>query len=323
MATLKDISRRAGVSLTTVSRVLNRDTNFAVSEKTSRAIFEAAFELNYQPPRRRNVAKGSTLRIGVVDWHALLKDHPNIRLSALQYISEVMKLPYSLEFVRLGRGEEAELDGILAFGDYAHADIEEMLSLTHRIVFIKTERADFTFDRVEIEHEAGVRQGLAYLCDQAGGSVALISGIYQGDGYGIGLRRTNKVLGLMRVMGCYNESRIFLGEYTRKSGQDMARDMLCLHPLPKGLFITSDVVASGALEFLASEAPDIFQNMHVVIYRDIGTVQLPDVPYSLILMYSDLVWQKAIQMLIEQVNGRTESVCTVIPSRFISNREAG
>lgn len=47
MVTLKDISKRTGVSATTISRVLNNDETIAVSEETKRAIFETAYELGY------------------------------------------------------------------------------------------------------------------------------------------------------------------------------------------------------------------------------------------------------------------------------------
>ena len=48
MASLADISRRANVSITTASRVLNGSTH-PVSEKTRARVLAAAEELNYQP----------------------------------------------------------------------------------------------------------------------------------------------------------------------------------------------------------------------------------------------------------------------------------
>lgn len=48
MATLKDIANKAGVSTSTVSRVLNYDTTLSVGEETKRKIFEVAEELEYK-----------------------------------------------------------------------------------------------------------------------------------------------------------------------------------------------------------------------------------------------------------------------------------
>ena len=47
MATIKDIAERAGVSLATVSRVLNYDETLNVQDETRKRIFEAAEALEY------------------------------------------------------------------------------------------------------------------------------------------------------------------------------------------------------------------------------------------------------------------------------------
>ena len=44
MATIKDIAAKAGVSIATVSRVLNHDETLNVQEETKKRIFEAAEE---------------------------------------------------------------------------------------------------------------------------------------------------------------------------------------------------------------------------------------------------------------------------------------
>ena len=48
MATLKDIANEAGVSLATVSRVLNDDPSLSVKEQTKQRIFEIAEKLEYK-----------------------------------------------------------------------------------------------------------------------------------------------------------------------------------------------------------------------------------------------------------------------------------
>lgn len=47
MATIRDVAKKANVSVATVSRVLNNDTTLSTSLETKQKIFAAAKELNY------------------------------------------------------------------------------------------------------------------------------------------------------------------------------------------------------------------------------------------------------------------------------------
>ena len=53
MATIKEIALKAGVSSSTVSRVLNFDDSINVLEKTKNKIFEVAEDLNYITVKKR------------------------------------------------------------------------------------------------------------------------------------------------------------------------------------------------------------------------------------------------------------------------------
>ena len=67
MATIKDIAAKAGVSIATVSRVLNHDETLNAQEETKKRIFEIAEELEYevraQKKRRRKLKIGSLLSL--------------------------------------------------------------------------------------------------------------------------------------------------------------------------------------------------------------------------------------------------------------------
>ena len=54
MAKIKDIADLTGYSITTISRVLNQDKNFNVSDETRLKIMATAEKLNYVPLSKRN-----------------------------------------------------------------------------------------------------------------------------------------------------------------------------------------------------------------------------------------------------------------------------
>ena len=63
MATIKDIATKAGVSIATVSRVLNHDETLNPQEETKQKIFEIAEELEYEVRTQKKRRK--KLKVGV------------------------------------------------------------------------------------------------------------------------------------------------------------------------------------------------------------------------------------------------------------------
>ena len=69
MSTIREVARRAGVSIATVSRILNNDEYFGVTAETKRRVLEAVKELNY---KKKNTKRKSTqLNISsIMDLHS-------------------------------------------------------------------------------------------------------------------------------------------------------------------------------------------------------------------------------------------------------------
>jgi Transcriptional regulators len=49
---LKDIALQAGVSITTVSRILNQDSSLSVADETRQRVEKIANEMNYKPNKK-------------------------------------------------------------------------------------------------------------------------------------------------------------------------------------------------------------------------------------------------------------------------------
>ena len=68
MATLKDVAKETGLTVTTVSRVLNN--RGYISEETRKKVYDAMKKLNYHPNEvARSLSKQSTNTIGVIVPH--------------------------------------------------------------------------------------------------------------------------------------------------------------------------------------------------------------------------------------------------------------
>ena len=77
MATLREIANAVGVSVGTVSRVLNHDGTISVSDETKIKIFDTAEELQYKTLKQRKSTnkakvdkiKSNKLRVGIVEMY--------------------------------------------------------------------------------------------------------------------------------------------------------------------------------------------------------------------------------------------------------------
>ncbi|NLI53798.1 MAG: substrate-binding domain-containing protein [Clostridiales bacterium] len=317
MATLKDISKKTGVSVTTISRVLNHDDTIAVSRETNRAIFEAAYELGYRPPRMRKMLEKS-LVIGVADWRILVDGRESSSINSLRYFAESAAVNQAVEFVRIAQGEVRPVDGIIAFSDMTAEEIERLRLSSPFIVFVNGGEQCRAYDQILVDLDASMTRAFDYLINKKGiRHIGYISGWFQGDGYVIGSRRKSKVVSLLKENGLYNESLVKIGDFSGTSGYRLAEEVLREPTRPEALIIGSDSIAKGVIQALSDHAVRIPADISIVIYQDIQTTQLPSVDAAMILAYPDILWQKAIQMIIELTRGRTEQVITVISPQLL------
>ena len=122
MATIKDIANQAGVSIATVSRVLNFDDTLNVTDATKQRIFEVAEELNYIKKKEKNIKK-STYKVAIANWYTEKEEvldpyYLSIRMAIEKKCAseniEVVKLsPFFTTYIK-------EVDGIIAIGKFGN-----------------------------------------------------------------------------------------------------------------------------------------------------------------------------------------------------------
>ncbi len=314
MATLKDISKRTGVSSTTISRVLNNDDTIAVSDETKRAIFETAYELGYMPPRRRKQL-ANTLKIGVADWKVIVNAGQDENLKALKFFSETAAPGQKIEYIRMEPGETADVDGVLAFGELTQSEIALLQKSSRYITFINGGTRGTDNDCIQVDLDLAWERALPYLADAD--SIGYIGGLFQGDGYMIGMRRKETVISLLRRLGKYRPSHIQIGDFSRDTGYHRMRDMIAQGNHPKALIIGSDIIAVGVFDALREAGLVIGRDIRLLIYQDVPSASLPAGEYAVLNVYPNILWKKAIQMLLEQLHGRTETITTVITPKLL------
>ena len=225
MATIKDVAQSAQVSATTVSRVLNRDDNMSVTPEVRMRIFQAAHALGYVSPRQRRAAAEKTkLIIGVADWRIIRPDRPNIRLSSLSCLVQMMTDQYDVSFIRLMFGQPQPVDGVIAFGAFTAPEMDFLRSLSFAIVFVNSDQHNYEFDQIQVDFDQGLKQMAAYLLDKKQyRGIGYIGGVYEHGGVRIGGRRLSGLRRILEERGLYDPTVFHVGDISRESGYTLAR----------------------------------------------------------------------------------------------------
>ena len=128
MATIKEIAKLANVSSTTISRVLNSDESFSVSEETRNKILSIAKDVGYKTIVERHFHKKKIVyKIGLIYKQAIFSDFLDSDFFfSIRKGIERNCLEYNIELVfQLVTDEKiTELHGVIILGNYSKHEIE-------------------------------------------------------------------------------------------------------------------------------------------------------------------------------------------------------
>jgi len=148
MATIREIADKAGYSPATVSRLLNNDPTFSVSDMARKKILKTAELLNYQKP---NMAKGQTYHIGVIFAVQPQQELEDIYFSDLRksIVTYGEKANFILTFYHTVSEIPVTVDGIIAVGHLQAGDIDQLRELSPNRIFVDSNPDPHAFNAVQ------------------------------------------------------------------------------------------------------------------------------------------------------------------------------
>lgn len=329
MATIKDIAKGAGVSIATVSRVLNLDETLNVSEETRKKVMEIAEELNYLTVKeRKNKIKNYT--IGIVYWYTEIQElndpyFLSIRMAVEKKCSEEKIKFKPIDFQKIineGIKEYTDLDGILAIGVFEKKEIELMEKLSKNIVFVDSSPEEWKYDSVVVDFKYGVKRALDYLTSLGHKKIGYLGGESIPHNSNESLRKVNyrekTFKEYMEGINGYNEEWVLKGRFLPEDGYDLMKKVLKEKNLPTAFFIASDPMAIGAYKAISEAELKIPENISIVGFDDICTAKFLTPSLTTIKVYTEYMGNVAVDTLLERIRtGRQMSKKIVLPVKLI------
>lgn len=323
-ATLRDVARRAGVSLATVSYVLNNGPRPVSSERRDR-VLDAFRALNYQPPARER-QRVRPLSIGLVVPDAA---HPFFA-GAIQGIDDVVSRDGHLLLVASSREDPARerqlvnallrrrLDGlILTPCREISLFVEQLPARGIAVVIMDREGGSASLNRVTINNYASAFQGVRLLWESGHTRIALVNGPDEIDTYRERLRGYTDALGFAGL--AYDPALVQLGPQTLDHGLQATRTLLGLAEPPSAIFSSSAVLTSGVLWGLRERRLRVPDDIALVGFGDPIWASLVTPPLTVIEQPTARLGEAAARLLLATIGSEQSATGqrVVIDTRLV------
>ena len=321
MATLRDVADRAGVTVTTVSRMLNGRVN--VSVKTRSKIEQAMRELGYHPNEMaRSLAKKSSNIIGLMVPSAkqyffaeLIQEVENaVAANNCQLLLCVSDQETEKEkaYVRMLLGDRVR--GIIV-ASYSQG-FDRIAHTGAPVVYIERKSSDGTPSAM-MDHLEGGRLAGAHLVAKGCRNLVYLSGNAS----------RNSVSGLRYAGFCAAAEQAGIPrpllveaqweEFVSLDYSETCRKLLAEHPEMDGVLTSNDLMAATVVRFCLREGIRIPEKLKVIGYDDTSFAALCPVPLTTIHQPIAEVARYAVDCVIRVSAGETVPVNSVFPVRLV------
>ncbi len=340
VATIKDVARKVGVSVATVSRVLNGSA--PVREPTRSAILKAAKELHFTPnASARSLSMRRTAALGVVlpDLHGeffseLLRGIDRTAQKHGRHILVSSSHHDSEGVIAALRAMHGRVDGLLVMApDIAAVELAEALPLSLPTVMIncasEVGSSDSRAEKVRslsVDNFGGAVAMVRHLASVGHTRIAFIAGAAHNED---ARERRRGFISAMHELGLDTPpSYQPRGDFTEEGGWRATQSLLNESPRPTVIFAANDMMALGALRALRERGLNIPHDVAVTGFDDIPTARYVSPPLTTVRVDVEALGARAAELLIqrmleENIHPSMSSARHVMPSVLVVRTSCG
>lgn len=330
--TLKEIAQLAGVSRSTVSRVINDEPK--VRAEVRQRVWRVVKELGYHPnAAARSLVSRSSQTLGVVipetlDTVFVNPFFPSVLRGIAEAINEnkyhlmlsMIRGPMQDDFYRRAlRGQM--LDGVIIVSALADAPLISRL-VRDRMLFVSIGRYVHESDvnYVDVDNTQGARRAVEHLLKGGRRRIATIAG------------PSNMMAGLDRLAGyrealreaglAVDEALVKEGRFDEDSGFEALEQLLPLEP--DAVFVANDLMAVGALHALRQAGRRVPDQVALVGFDDAPVAMFTDPPLTTVRQPMHQLGVTAVNLLLRLLqDGAQGPLHEVLPTELIVRASCG
>lgn len=320
MATLKDVAAKSGLTVTTVSRVLNN--RGYISDTTREKVYEAMRELNYRPNEvARSLSKKSTNTIGVIVPHIR---HPYFAEAVSNLENAASKRGYKIILCNSHGKDHKEREylemctsnrvaGIILFS--AGVAVEEFKGFDIPLITVERFVENGTA-AVECDNKEGGCMAAQHLIDCGCKNLLHLSGVMENS-----MPADDRAKGFIEICEknkiAHTEVSTNLGQYFSLDYHEMLEKTFSEHTGVDGVFASSDLIAGQVMQVLSKMGKRVPDDIQVVGFDDVFLSSLTIPPLTTVHQPIKEMSTMAIDLLIDAVEGKTVAKRSLLPVSLV------
>lgn len=314
--TMKDVAKRAGVSVGTVSRVINQEPG--IKDITLQKVHAAIEELNYIPDvYARGMKKNKTETVALIIpsvWHPFFGEfafHVEVALSRRNYkllLCNISGPKREIDYLTML--QQNKVDGIIAI---TYSPIDDYLSSNIPFVSIDRTYENKKIACVSSDNQSGAELAADILMEKGGSHFAFIGG-------------HNKTINETKKRRIYFEKRILEAGYPchvldldEVEGDFLERveDFLVDHPQIDAIFTINDFTALDTLAILEKLGRRVPEDVQVIGYDGVRMAEGRDVLLSTIRQPLELMAEEAVKTLLGILDKEIDPPQITLPITYV------
>jgi DNA-binding LacI/PurR family transcriptional regulator len=302
-ASIRHVAQRAGVSIATVSRVVNGIST--VAPELAERVWNAVKEVGYVPnTQARALVSGRSRILGLVVseitnpfFPELVQEFENL---AVEQGYEVFIGSTNYDATRtealIRRMLQRGVDGvaIMTFGIEEEL-IQKLVERAFPLVFVDAGPDLPNIRIIKVNYGEGIREAVQHLAALGHRQIAFISGPLQMRS---AVARRDAFLSAMAELGLtIPPAHLVEGTHTMEGGIKASEQLLALAELPTGIVCSNDMTAIGVLHGLHRTTQSVPLDVSVVGFDDIHLAQFMLPPLTTVRMSCKHLATAAVQAL--------------------------
>ena len=318
MSTIRDVAKLANVSTATVSRVINNDTKYKITEATRQRVLDAIAALDYSlpahPPKHRqeDIVSPTQYKVGVVLSVTKKKYNDPYFMSILSGIEKCLQKKGSvISFIKTG----AELNDRANLASLFQEPVSGMILMetlnkelfdyvrSHVSYIVGIDTMSLDIDNVGYDHYQAALMATQHLISQGHTKIGFIGGIDDPHNF-LTSRRYQGYYIAMTAAGLKVEEKWCLNCDWDEDICAEQVDAICTSgDLPTAFFVSSDLMAIVAINILSKHKLSIPQDVAVIGISDIDIAKYTNPPLTTVHIPTETIGEVAANVLLARMSG--------------------